>query len=130
MAVGHVGRIQGGESWLPEASVPRERTPSFRSLSILNFPVLAVATPTLANDLFPGVTDRKVPSLCHPDLTGQSFILPLSVPSPRICGGQTWKVINCSFLAQGHAYIIWPSLAPFLLLTTGFITMVSQQLYF
>lgn len=35
-------------------------------------PPLAVATPTLANDLFPGVTDKQVPFQFHPDSTGHA----------------------------------------------------------
>lgn len=57
---------------------PRERTPLFRSLSILSLTGLAVATPTLPNDFFSGVTDRKVPSLFHPDSTGHLCKLQLS----------------------------------------------------
>lgn len=56
-----------------------------------NLPTFAVATPTLANDPFSGVTDRKVPSIFHPDFTGYGSILlptptpPQSLP-PEICG--------------------------------------------
>lgn len=42
----------------------RERT-LFRRLNILSLPAPAVATPTMANGLFPGVTNTQVSSLCH-----------------------------------------------------------------
>lgn len=36
--------------------------------------MLALAKPTLANYLFPWVTDRQVPSVFYPDLTGHASI--------------------------------------------------------
>lgn len=36
-----------------------------------------MATPTLASDLLPGVTDRQVFSLCHPDVTGPASVFPI-----------------------------------------------------
>lgn len=58
--------LQPGEQ---EAKEPRART-LFRRLNILNLPIFAVAMPTLANHLSPGMTDRQVPSLFHPGFTG------------------------------------------------------------
>lgn len=86
MAVGHVGKCRGAkrahtlqqESKEHKSKRLRKQTHLFRSLNISNLPILAVPTPNLGNDLwFPGVNDRKVTSLFHPDFTGHATIFGL-----------------------------------------------------
>lgn len=71
-------------------------------LNISDLPELAVAMPTLSNNLFPGMTDRKVSSLFHLDFTGHAYVLypysPCPLPPPRhthtICGKQTGGLLG------------------------------------
>ena len=50
--------------------------------------------------LLPGVTDKKPPFLWHQTSLGLLLFFHGPDPSPRICGKQTWRVWNCSFLAH------------------------------
>lgn len=68
----------------------RERTSFFSRLNITHLPELAVATLTLASDLFPGVTDGQARSLSHLDPTGHESIVPLSSPVPQDLRGMDW----------------------------------------
>lgn len=89
MDVGHVGKCGGAkrartlqqesqESKEHKSKSLRKQTLLFRSLNISNLPTFAIPTPTLGNDLFPSVTDRKVTSLLHSDLTEHTTIFDLS----------------------------------------------------
>lgn len=135
MALGHTDKCGGarrGHSLQPqsyESHNPREGTPLFRSLCISHLSCLAVAKPTLANDLFPGMTGRQIASL----LPRLSWACPfsssvLSLPWTRERLVVPWGEFHCSSLAKRgrcHADRCDLSFAPFQLLITGFITKVS-----
>lgn len=73
----------------------------------LTFQALAVAMPILANDLFPGMTDKQAPSLRHLDFSGHVSILSLSSLSPQDLQGTDLMSIKL----QLSAYIIWSFLS-------------------
>lgn len=83
----------------PGAQEAREGTPLFRISSLSNLPILAMTTPILSNGLFPGMIDRKLPFLFHPDPTGHSvYSSPVQSLPPAIFGEQTSGLPFAPFL--------------------------------
>lgn len=96
IALGHVAKAGAWES----------RGPSKRELpclggSVSNPLTLAVATPIVTSDPFPGVSDNQVPSLFHRDLTGHASTFPLSSLFP--CHLQGIALGSVKLLFSGKA---------------------------
>lgn len=79
--LGGWGEGQDGQEageWEPhKLGVNQEWISLFRGLNVSNLPALAVSTPSVCNNLIPGVTDRQEPSRHHPHFTGHVSIFPL-----------------------------------------------------
>lgn len=106
MAAGHVGKCRGCEG--PCEPGAKGNTPRGKRKNAFVWGLmclkssLCIATPPLANDLFPGATGGQVRSLCHPGLTGH--------------------VRSCSFREELHR---WQCLCSFQSLISGLLTMAS-----
>lgn len=77
-----------------EASKREGGTSFVQELMYFRYCTLAVAMPILANDLLPGVFNRKASFLCHSDFTGHTYNIQLPFASFQLINNQIKYIIS------------------------------------